>query len=237
LGGDFNFLEEGELRSYTDGREPTGERVAMLRKFVNAFGHFIEIAQMEPTYRTMGGEDGVMSLGRLDRFYLSAATADLLDAAPRSGVIGLAHDPAQPSDHVPVWLQFSPGGRTTPTIPTWIAKRPDFKAEVENAVNTVEMPRDPFEKLKAFKDAMFVAKDEILNRMFSSGPGPTRRSFRFTSNLFGLFVEGMLGVFTSVFVPYLSSALLLISIAAVFETRPLFTARWRRPSTQPCSES
>ena len=170
LGGDFNFLEEGEMRTFTDGREPTPERTAILHMFSRAFGHFAEVAQQEPTHRTGRREDGALSLGRLDRFYISSATTDILDATPRSGVIGLAHDVAQPSDHIPVWLQFSPGGRTTPTIPSWIAKHPDFGSEVDAAISSVEMPRDPFEYLLSVKDAMYVAKDALMTRMFFRGP-------------------------------------------------------------------
>eukprot|EP00959_Pyramimonas_sp_CCMP1952_P007606 158778-Pyramimonas_sp.AAC.1 len=87
---------------------------------------FAEVEQPLATHKFVRGEQ-IMSAGRLDRVYINAYTAKLLDCAPDSLIMGSPFDWKEPSDHAPVCLVLRPRGPpAAPKIPSWIARHPEF---------------------------------------------------------------------------------------------------------------
>eukprot|EP00959_Pyramimonas_sp_CCMP1952_P303960 6361105-Pyramimonas_sp.AAC.1 len=66
----------------------------------------LELHQPEYTHKTVHHSE-VVSLGRLDRIYMSIPTSDVLDLSPLTGLMGDLLDPKLPSDHTCVFVSLT----------------------------------------------------------------------------------------------------------------------------------
>ncbi|CAK0901367.1 unnamed protein product [Prorocentrum cordatum] len=168
LAGDFNFVEEDDVRIPLDGSEPTVGSTTLARHFGTVFPSFCEIAQTDCTHRTQV-RNMVTSVARLDRIYTNAPTGEILDWHPKSGTIGLAHDIDEVSDHIPVYLLLSPGSSKSQSIPRWVSEHPEFGPAIESLIEEVGLVGSPFQQLRLLKDIFFAAREELTHRMFKGG--------------------------------------------------------------------
>lgn len=115
-GGGWNFLATDEVRLDVDGGERReGSRISAA--FDAMFMDFAECAQEQHTFSRVsgGGENAVYS--RLDRWYCNLDPHALGRIVVSVSVVGSLLDANRPSDHLPVWLVWSPRSRRSQRRP------------------------------------------------------------------------------------------------------------------------
>ena len=101
----------------------------------------------------------VVSVNRLDRFYVAAATVELLGVSPVASVIGIATEYDRVSGHLPVRFSLSlPDSlpRRTGVIPRWVAEHEEYEGVLSRFLADIDSG-DPYGKLCLFKDAAHAA--------------------------------------------------------------------------------
>ena len=134
VGGDFNFVSEGETRFNASTSKWTNGDGDIARFWAEAAQTFTEWHQDQFT-RGQNCEAGFI-MSRLDRIYSNHLMIDVYDACISAATIGNLHEISKLSDHLDVSASFvrksrSPAWRS---IPSWVCQHPYFCNACEDAI-------------------------------------------------------------------------------------------------------
>ena len=99
-------------------------------------------------------------VSRLDKWYISHSKGERVLMSPVVRLPSHPHEPGldskSPSDHFPVVLTFSPAEKPSrkPSIPVWLAKRPEFAELVSEKWSTRSPSENPCDDLLAFNQLL-----------------------------------------------------------------------------------
>ena len=159
VGGDFNFVCEGEGRlDLVEGSAVGGDRLHE-QVFLEVLPGLAELAQSSPTRREVR-EGVVVSASRIDRYYTSAPTIDILDMDCKVAARGNVMKNARASDHIPVMLSISMPGlepRRSSSIPKWVARHGLFEEVLGELLAQCDA-EDIYDRLAEFKCVAGLAK-------------------------------------------------------------------------------
>ena len=151
-GGDFNFVDPSEGRFDIGSGLPVYADPWHQETFTSLIPFLAEVHQPTPTRQeTRNGY--VVSLSRIDRFYVSANAMDLHDVLPSASVADNMSAPLPASDHAPILVELRIPRATPPEctrVPAWIAAHPMYEQLLAEALAVSTMSPDPYEQLLDF---------------------------------------------------------------------------------------
>ena len=142
--------------------------------FKRCLSDLVEVAQHHPTRRETR-DRVVVLVSRLARFYVAAATVELLDMLPVASVIGIATEYDRVSGHLPVRLTLSiPDSRPrrTGVIPRWSLSMRSARRSSPSFLLTLLLTTPTYERLCLFKGAAHAAS-VVLKRKLADRPART----------------------------------------------------------------
>jgi len=169
--GDWNFTIRDEHRLVVGGSQAEQPMESAARIFEEVFSNFVEIEQPCMTRREREPPD-VGRVSRIDRIYVEAMAADLLDDCFRSHVVCSVMEASLPSDHVPVALTISRPCSSPPcraTIPDWIVGHPDFARFCGDLIFEDDLVEDPCQRVIEVTELMHAAARKAKLVATSSG--------------------------------------------------------------------
>jgi endonuclease/exonuclease/phosphatase family metal-dependent hydrolase len=161
--GDFNSIARGDSRFYPASGtfiSPADPMEDIMHEVLGQ--HLVEFAQESFTRR--GLDDGRLRvLSRIDRCFSNLDCITALDCNARSGVEWPLASGVDPSDHVPVFIVLqAPSKRpSSPTVPLWVAQRPEFSSMVQAMLDYMPDASSAPRRVELVKEAMCSAAIEL----------------------------------------------------------------------------
>lgn len=168
IAGDFNFLPSGERRIHFDGRQPKAEDDRLAARWDSHLAHLAEIRQDLPT-RLDIPHNRPQVAARLDRWYTSLPSKELLDRRPLAHTSGNLLKTAPLSDHVPVCCSLSLPRLTAPqrdSVPRWVALHPSFSQHLTELLDQfLGDGLAPHRALVIVKECMYAASSRVRSHL------------------------------------------------------------------------